>query len=274
MGEFKSFLFHEALNPAFAAHAPTSSGQTLLEQCFMGQRAQVRQCLTCGHTRSSDEELMWDMQLAFPTRFTPITSIEAVRVERVMGQSPKIEVPEGYTLIPSDCNKNRPGSPYVFLAVKRDPADTPVTELRTFVVASDSKEGPLIPEDLHMVPQDLNEGGDNRGSRVYLCFKKEIGASPITDIQVVDTSTRQVAPPGYRLDSTNLNTLGGGPSLQLAYVQNMPLRGLQVAKGGVPGHHFIDTNLALPGVRGAAEQYLSWHDAGNEAPITDHCCVP
>ncbi len=69
---------------------------------------------------------MNEIAVAFPKHFNPITSLCVV-----VGKENNVGAPEGFEKIPIDMNAGRPRAKegHMYLCVKRDPKEQPVTDL-------------------------------------------------------------------------------------------------------------------------------------------------
>lgn len=240
----------------------------LVEDVFGGETSTVLRCAECSHV-SAKSELMFQLDLNLARRFTPITDITAVIVPRVLGSMPVIKTPAGYQRLDTDLNKNRRGlAPYIFLCVQRGTtsAAPPITDV--VLITAEHGKAVATPAGYDRLDVDLNQGGEGTPHHVYLCFARETGGSPVTDIRVFDAD-KEPQPDGFHTLSTDLNRNGGGAKLQLAFKQDMPLRDIKIRESGVHGYKFIDVPLHL-----TKEEYLCISDAidGERAalaPITD-----
>ena len=262
IAEFRTFLM-ESLSLAF----PGRGGQAMMEELFGCDLVTSQECRQCGHRRNTHETTT-QVNLSFPTKFTAITDVRVVAVDRPMGKMPQVQTPAGYTRVNFDLNKDRTDSPYIFLCVKRDPAADPITELR-LMTADHGKQVKEPPTDFVRLPQDLNEGGKNKGDHIFLCIRREKHRSPITDIRAIDANSP--VPDGYRKDATNLNKHGGGATIHLVYQQDYPIRDIKLVQEGVPGYEFIDRNL-LP--TDTQRLQLAFTHGSPRPPITDLELVP
>ena len=126
----------------------------------------------------------------------------------------------------------------------------------------------LVPAGFEKVPVNLNEGGNNKGEKVWLMFHRDPTSSPITDLYIVEDQDPVMA--GYRKigeqlahlellfvatlllkffflmvshADVNLSKYGGGVPLYVAYRKDMPVLSVKLSTVGERGYEFIDKNL-------------------------------
>ena len=56
----------------------------------------------------------------------------------------------------------------------------PITDLMLLSGRDDELLEP--PQDYELLPANLNEGGDKLGAQIYLCYRRNINGSPITQV--------------------------------------------------------------------------------------------
>ncbi|KAK9760314.1 Phosphatase dcr2 [Basidiobolus ranarum] len=127
-----------------------------------------------------------------------------------------------------------------------------------------------LPEPWHRIPLDLNKGAG--GKYIYLHYRKESGAQPLTNI-VLLKDTDQV-PNGYKKLDVNVNEGSVAPKRYLAYTNGLiagaPIQNLVVKIGATPhaldGYRTFDFNLN----EGAGEKVnLFYQPKIKDVPISD-----
>lgn len=247
-----------------------------ISDIFGGVQATVLACKTCGK-KSVNKEYFWELLLnMIDLRYTPITSITAVR-----GSSMDISTPPGFERLNNDVNKDRDGAPYVFLCVKRSPERKstdamdvddaslmPITDLVVKVAPSIDVK-PTMPG-YERVELDLNVGGSASGvvggkKQVYLFTRREPNGSPITDLQVIYGN--ESVPDGFKQIRVDLNQ-GEGTKVFLCYRCDMPITDLKIVNSGIPGYKMVDHPLNMSH-EDSLKQYLAHQVGGNEPCLTD-----
>ena len=130
----------------------------------------------------------------------------------------------------------------------------------------------IVPQGYEKVPVNLNEGGVNKGDKVWLLFQRDATSSAITDIYILED--QEPIKPGYRKIGTiscltarrvsrtcfhscasgvacprllsadiNLSKYGGGVPLYVAYRKDMPVLSVKLSSTGERGFEYIDRNL-------------------------------
>ncbi len=163
-------------------------------------------CQCCGSTSSRCDPFS-ELQLTFPTAFTPIVDIAVVSADCA-----DVPPPQGYERIPVNLNQGRAAAPFAFLCVKRAASwesydSCPITDLD---VVNDSllpgAPVPLHPLGYDVIASDVNEGGNRR---VFLAVRRIPGGSPITALQVVtnpvDSTKPKRGPQGFTKIDHDLN---------------------------------------------------------------------
>jgi hypothetical protein len=222
-------------------------------------------------------------------RYTPITELAAVS-----GVNPNLHPPPGFERDHQDLNKGRERAPYIFLCAKRQgeeeegPGLAPITDITLTYVAHDAgptANGATV-EGFVRLTQDLNVGGRATDDKVYLHYKREPDASPITDFRVIYDDDK--CPDGFRkiavdvnrgLSTANTTSATSAASASatkvfLCYRRDSPIRDVRIADQGVRGFStFIDSDIAPPPAENndlAAPQprYVCHTDGGSHACVT------
>jgi len=93
-------------------------------------------------------------------------------------------------------------------------------------------------DDWTVIPTDINAGGSKPGDRVYIAYKRAVGAAPVTDIRVLDSDH---VPPGYEKLPDNLNSNGGGAKLHLALQRDRAITEVKVVTAYQPPAGYVAT---------------------------------
>ena len=158
---------------------------------FSGQLRSATVCQCCGKTSSRTDPFS-ELQLTFPSAFTPIVDIVVVS-----GETADVPPPAGYERLTTNLNQGRTAAPFTFLCIKRAPSweshDTvPITDID--IVHDALLPGappPDHPFGYDVIPSDVNEGG---GRRVFLAVLRVPGGSPITALQIVTNPVESTKP--------------------------------------------------------------------------------
>uniref|UniRef100_A0A7S2RE64 Ubiquitinyl hydrolase 1 n=1 Tax=Mucochytrium quahogii TaxID=96639 RepID=A0A7S2RE64_9STRA len=179
----------------------------VLEGIFGCQTAHLLRCTSCGKTKENRESAL-GLAVTLPRQYMPITDITAVTCPSKSELS-KLVIPEGFERIRVNINADKDDAPCVYLCVKREPNEKPITELMIRVLSGASSP-PTAPNNYKLVPVNLNPGKrDNNNPAnvpdgVYLFFQRDIHGSPITEVRFL-VGDDDVPPEGFRVISTDLN---------------------------------------------------------------------
>ncbi len=154
-------------------------------------------------------------------------------------------IPEGYYRLgktPGNKKANLnagSGGTHIFLCIKKDlsqmqpqhPSKITTHSPITAIVVIFPDKGECIPPGFFVMRRDKHVCNLNTGTsseRVFLCYKKERGGNPITDIQVILPGKNEECPRYYNIIDksptglpANLNTGTGGGRIFLCYKQSM-----------------------------------------------------
>ncbi|ORX88867.1 Metallo-dependent phosphatase [Basidiobolus meristosporus CBS 931.73] len=148
-----------------------------------------------------------------------------------------------------------------------DGADSYITDIALKACDNTSCE---LPTPWHRIPLDLNKGAG--GKYVYLHYRKDPGAKPVTSIVLLKDT--DAVPSGYQKVDVNINEGTSKPKRYLAYTNTLttsaPIQDLLVKLGTSPhaldGYRSYDFNMN----EGAGEKAtLFYQPKVDEVPISD-----
>ena len=158
---------------------------------FGGSLRSATVCQSCGASSSRIESFS-ELQLTFPTAFTPVVDIFVLT-----GDNAELSPPPGYERLSTNVNQGRTNAPYTYLCLRRAPSweshdVPPITDVD---IVSDAllpgADVPAGPPGYYVIPDDLNEGGQRR---VFIAVRRTPNGSPFTALHVVATLPEATKP--------------------------------------------------------------------------------
>ena len=161
----------------------------LRQTLFGGVSANTTVCSHCSHT-SERTQTFSELQLAFPSNFTPVVDIALVS-----GPAKELQGPEGFERIQVDLNAGRKGVDSCFMYIRRakrwgDADDlAPITEIAVLSSKGGTAE---VPAGYDKIDLNIN---DKSEYHVYVCVRRSRSGSPITQVDVVSGDKSSVEVP-------------------------------------------------------------------------------
>jgi hypothetical protein len=193
--EFGSYLVDEAESALSKASFLCPHDDFSFKSLFGGMITNVIRCSACGYA-SAREEGFTSLQLGFPQKYAPITSILVVSSPEHDGVP---EVPKGFERINVNLNANNVGLP-AFICVSRQSNLSPVTHLRIVSLEDfdwspeESEESlrkkaeDLLPAGFELIPEKINNYPP-----IFLSYSRR-GGSPLTMLDVIAGKNKNIEP--------------------------------------------------------------------------------